>query len=113
MDLLELMMELDIYFFGSEKHDAIYNRIIYLRSLKTNITYVFSHYYAKIKVDSYDSLAIEGRFILHNTIILIKSLLHNFIQLSLNSNSAQVQTLLAACRRFAMVRISDNGPGWK
>ena len=38
---------------------------------------------------------------------------HNFIQLSLNSGSAQVQTLLAACRRFAMVRISDNGPGWK
>ena len=37
------------------------------------------------------------------------SLLHNFIQLSLNSGSAQVQTLLAACRRFAMVRISDNG----
>ena len=41
------------------------------------------------------------------------SLLHNFIQLSLNSGSAQVQILLAACRRFAMVRISDNGPGWK
>ena len=73
MDLLELMMELDIYLFGSEKHDAIYNRIIYLRSLKTIITYVFSHYYAKIKVDSYDSLAIERRFTLHNTIILIKS----------------------------------------
>ena len=41
------------------------------------------------------------------------SLLHTFNQLSLNSDSAQVQTLLAACRRFAMVRISDNGPGWK
>ena len=37
------------------------------------------------------------------------SLLHSFIQLSLNSGSAQVQTLLAACPRFAMVRISDNG----
>ena len=23
------------------------------------------------------------------------------------------ETLLAACRRFAMVRISDYGPGWK
>ena len=43
-------------------------------------------------------------------------ILHNFIQLSLNSSFAQVQTLLAVCRRFAivrMVRISDNGPGWK
>ena len=38
---------------------------------------------------------------------------HNFIQQSLDSDSAQVQTLFAACRRFAMVRISDNGPGWK
>ena len=34
---------------------------------------------------------------------------HGFIQLRLNSDSAQVQTLLAACPRFAMVRISDNG----
>ena len=40
------------------------------------------------------------------------SLLHNFIQQSLNSGSAQAQILLAACRRFAMVRISDSGPGW-
>ena len=32
------------------------------------------------------------------------SLLHNFIQQSLNSGSAQAQTLLAVCRRFAMVR---------
>ena len=35
--------------------------------------------------------------------------LHNFIQLSLNSVSAQVQILLAAFQRFANVRIYDNG----
>ena len=29
------------------------------------------------------------------------------------SGSAQVQILLAVCQRFAMVKISDNGPGWK
>ena len=40
------------------------------------------------------------------------SLLQNLIQRSINSDSAQVQTLLATCRRFAMVRISDNDPGW-
>ena len=40
------------------------------------------------------------------------SLLHNFIQQSLNSGSAQVEILLAVCWRFAMVRSSDNGPGW-
>ena len=44
---------------------------------------------------------------------VVVSLLHNFIQLSLNSGSTQVQTLFVACRRFAMVRISDKGPGWK
>ena len=41
------------------------------------------------------------------------SLLHNFIQESLNSGYRQVQVLLAACRKFEMVRISDNGPGSK
>ena len=41
--------------FGSEKFDAIYNRIRYLISLKSGIRYIFSHYFAKIKVDSYDS----------------------------------------------------------
>ena len=39
--------------------------------------------------------------------------LHSFIQLSLSSGFAQVQILLAVCPRFAMVRISDNGSGWK
>ena len=46
-------------------------------------------------------------------VVLWLSLLRNFIQISLNSGSAQVQTLLAACQTFAMVSISDNGPGWK
>ena len=46
--------------FGSEKY-AIYNRIRYLISLKSGITYISSHYFAKIKVDSYDSLPIEKK----------------------------------------------------
>ena len=41
------------------------------------------------------------------------SLLHNFIELSLNSGSAEVIILLAVCQRFAMVRFFDNGPYWK
>ena len=40
----------------------------------------------------------------------VLSPLYNFIQLGLNSGSAQVQTLLAACQRFTMVRISDMVP---
>ena len=32
--------------FGTEKYDAIYNRIRYLISQKSGITFAFSHYYA-------------------------------------------------------------------
>ena len=58
---------------GLKKIDVIYNRIRYLINLKIGITYTFSHYYAKIKVDSHDSLPIENILTLHNVIILIKS----------------------------------------
>ena len=47
--------------FGSKKYDAIYDRIRYLIIRKRSITYTFSHYFAKIKVDSYDSLPIEKK----------------------------------------------------
>ena len=62
--------------FGSEKYDAIYDRIRYLISLKSSITYIFSQYFAKIKVDSYDSLPIEKILTLYNVIIRIKSVLN-------------------------------------
>ena len=61
MNLLEFMMELDIQHyvtFGSENYEAVYNRIRYLISLKSSITYNFSCSFAKIKVDSCDSLPI-------------------------------------------------------
>ena len=44
--------------------------------IKSSITYIFSHYFAKIKVYSYDSLPIEKTLTLHNVIILIKSVLN-------------------------------------
>ena len=62
--------------FGSENYDAVYNRIRYLVSLKSGITYIFSHNFAKIKVDFYDSFAIQKILTLHNVIILIKSVLN-------------------------------------
>ena len=62
--------------FGSEIYDAIYNRIRDLICLKSSVTYVFSHYYPKIKVDSYDSLPIEKRLTLHNVITANKSVLN-------------------------------------
>ena len=39
------------------------------------IAYILSHYFVKIKVDSYDSLTIEKILPLHNVIIHIKSIL--------------------------------------
>ena len=42
--------------FGSETYYSIYNRIRYLISVKSGITYMISHNNPKIKVDSYDSL---------------------------------------------------------
>lgn len=38
---------------------------------------------------------------------------YTFIQQILNSGFAQAQILFAACLRFAMMRISGDGPGWK
>ena len=48
----------------------------YLISLESDITYIFSHYFVKIKVDSYESLPIEKRLTLHNVIIHIKLVLN-------------------------------------
>ena len=61
--------------FGTKKYDTTYNRIRYLISLKSSITYILSHYFAKIEVDSYDSLPIEKTLPLDNVIILFKSVL--------------------------------------
>ena len=46
------------------------NIVRYLISLKSGITYMFSHYFAKIKVDPYDFLPIEKTLALHNNVIL-------------------------------------------
>ena len=61
---------------GPEKYNIIYNLIRYLISLKSGITYIFSDYFAKIKVDSSDSLHIEKILTFHNVIIHIKSVLN-------------------------------------
>ena len=61
--------------FWSEKYDAIYHRIRYLISIATGITYIYSYYFAKIKVNSYDSLPIEKLLTLHDVIIHITSVL--------------------------------------
>ena len=45
--------------FGPEKVDAIYDKIRYLISQKSCITYIISHNFAKIKIDTFDSLPQE------------------------------------------------------
>ena len=59
--------------FDPEKYNAIFSRIRYLIGVKSGITCVISHNYARIKIDSYDSLHQEKTLTLHNVIILIKS----------------------------------------
>ena len=59
--------------FSAEKYDAISDRIRYLISLKSSITYFTSHNYGRNKIDSYDALFLEKALTLHNFIILIKS----------------------------------------
>ena len=62
--------------FGSVNYYAIYDRIRYLISLKSDITYIFLHYSAKIIVYTYHSLPIEKTLTLHNVTILIKSVIN-------------------------------------
>ena len=59
--------------FGGEKNDSIYNRIRYLISVKSGITYIISHNYAKIKLDLYNLLPLENTMTFRQFIILIKS----------------------------------------
>ena len=63
---------------GVKKYYFIYKRIRYLIRVKSGITYVISHNYAKIKVDSYDSLRLENTLTFHNLIIIIKSIWNKY-----------------------------------
>ena len=42
-----------------EKYNAKFDRVMYIISLKSNITYVFSHNFAEIKIDSDDGFSLE------------------------------------------------------
>ena len=53
-----------LVFYGSGKHDAIYNRIRYFTGLKSGITYVLFHNFSKFKK--------EKIFTLQNVAIIIK-----------------------------------------
>ena len=59
LGLMKWIDLLDLVLFGAEKYDAIYNKIRYLTSQKSDVTYVIFHTYSKIKIDSYNSLPLE------------------------------------------------------
>ena len=61
-----------VVLFGTAKFDFIYNKIRYLAKVKSDITYVISHNYEKIKVYTQDSLPLENALTFH-VIILSKS----------------------------------------
>ena len=62
--------------FGPGQYDAIYNRIRYLISEKGGITDSITYNFAKIRIDSYNSLPIEKILTFHNVVIVIKSLVN-------------------------------------
>ena len=80
-----------LVFLGSKKYDAICNRIRYLISLKSSIGYVFSHFYAKVNVDSCDSSPIDKILTLNHVIILIKLVLNK------DKNHYYYKIFLAKC----------------
>ena len=77
--------------FEREKYGATYNRIRYLISQKSDIIFVISHNYARIKVDSYNSLLLEKPLTFHNVIILIKSVINK------NQNHYYYKTFFKKC----------------
>ena len=68
MHLLESTTEPDMMLFTAELY------IFWVK--KSGIPYIFSRYFTKIKVDSYDTFPKEKRLSLHNVIIIIKSILN-------------------------------------
>ena len=71
-----------------ESYYAIYDRIRYLISEKSVITYSISHNFTGIRIDSYNSLPIEKLLTFHNVIILIKSVVN------MNKSNYYYNTLL-------------------
>ena len=75
MDLLDSLMELDIYYLAL-KDMMLFTTELNILKVKKVVSHIFfSHYYAKTKVgvDSYDPLSIDKILTLRDVIILIKS----------------------------------------
>ena len=62
--------------FGLERYNAIHDRINYLINEEGGITYTINHNFAKVRIESYNSLTKEKALTFHNVIILIKSVVN-------------------------------------
>ena len=76
IDLLKFTGTRYVVLFGPGWDDAIYNMIRYLISVKNGITDIINHNFARIRIDSYNSLPKEKILIFHNVIILINSVVN-------------------------------------
>ena len=77
MDLLKFMIQLDIcYYLVMKNMMQFMMRLDILQLKKSGITYSISHNFARIKIDSYNSLPIEKTLIFYNVMILIKSVVN-------------------------------------
>ena len=65
-----------LVFFDPERYDEIYGKTRYLISEKSGIKYRISHNFARISIDSYNSLSIEKISTFHDVILLIKSVVN-------------------------------------
>ena len=54
---------------GLDKYDTTYNRIKYLRGVKSSITYVFSYHFGKIKILSGNDSHVKKTLTVHNVIV--------------------------------------------
>ena len=62
--------------FGSWFYHRIYDRINYLIGENSSYKYAINLNFARIRIDSYNSLPIEKTLTFHNVIILIKSVIN-------------------------------------
>ena len=70
------MKELDIQYCLVLDYEVIYSRIRYLVSEKTGLTDNTNDNYARVRIDSFNSLLRDKTLTFHNVIMLIKSVVN-------------------------------------
>ena len=79
---------------GPEQYYAIYNSIRYLISAKSGLKDSINHNFARIRIDSHNSLPVEKTLIFHNVITLIKPVVNK------NKNNYYYNTVYKSYKQF-------------